>query len=204
MGEDFVKPHQRSMEVHLNPARCARDILTMILCTPALHKAHANGTHFGELKDSLKSLVDTLGKKLSKILIVEDFERAAGRNLTHSGWMEVMGVVAVTTLDKYGAITEALSKHLTTNVEEMHSFSNVTTNILNGRVTVHIGQKSKAESICIHTRICVPIHHDMGACGMECFPYPLVQFIVGDRAPVWWLLVLYLYIGTIRGWGNGG
>ena len=168
------------MEVHLNPARCACDILTMILCTPALHKAHANGTHFGELKDGLKSLVDALGKELSKILIVEYLERAAWRNLTNSSWMEVMRVVAVTTLHKYGPITEALSKHLTTYVKEMHSLSNVTTNILNGRVTVDIGQESEAESICIHAGICVTIHHNMGACGMECFPYPLVQFIVGD------------------------
>lgn len=36
LGQYFIKPLQRSMQVDLYPAGGARDILTVILCTPTL------------------------------------------------------------------------------------------------------------------------------------------------------------------------
>ena len=135
-------------------------------------------------------------------MIVEDLESTARGNLTHSSWMEAIGVVAVTALDKYGPITEALGKHLTPYVKQKEAISYLTTNILNGRVTytVHGGLVSEAESISTDTWIHITINHNLGACRMVCFPYPLVQFIVGDRAPACRLLVVYL---DNRSWGYG-
>ena len=59
MEEDFVQPHQRAIEVHLNPVRCACDTLTMI---PTLYKAHTNGTHLDVVKDN-SSLIHELVHK---------------------------------------------------------------------------------------------------------------------------------------------
>ena len=46
------------MKVNLDPARGAGDILSVILCAPALNETHADGTHLGELIDGLKALID--------------------------------------------------------------------------------------------------------------------------------------------------
>ena len=53
-------------------------------------------------------MVDRLSQKLSKFLIVKNFEAAAAGNLTDSGRMKAMMKVAVPTLNKYAAVTEAL------------------------------------------------------------------------------------------------
>ena len=181
MGEDFVQPHQRAIEVHLNPARCACYILTM---TPTFYKAHVNGTHLDKVEDMIKSIVDTLGKEFSKFLIVEDLESTAWWNFTHSSWMKSMEVIAVTAMDKYGPITDALGKHLTPYVQKHDTPSDLMTNILNGRVTVYVELVSE-EELNLNG-----IHHDLGTCHIECFSYPLVQFMVGHRTPVVSLLVI--------------
>lgn len=48
-------------------------------------------------------MVDRLSQKLSKFLIVKNFEAAAAGNLTDSGRMKAMMKVAVPTLNKYAA-----------------------------------------------------------------------------------------------------
>ena len=72
LRENLVEPHEWAMEMHLYPARSARHILAMVLCPPALHKAHANGAHLCQLKDGFKALVDALCQQLGKVLVVED------------------------------------------------------------------------------------------------------------------------------------
>ena len=160
--------------MHFNPARCTGHVLTVILCPPALHKAHTNCAHFGELKNCFKSLIDTLCEELCKILIVEYFQGASRGDLANGGGMKMVGIVAVTTLDKDGSIAETLGKHFTSNVKQMNTFTNVTSNVLNGRIAIDVGKKSEAESIGIHTRICVAIDNNMCACGMESLANPLI------------------------------
>lgn len=50
-----------------------------VLSSPAFDKAHANGTHPGELVHSLKPLVDRLGEQGSKLLVVEDLQVTSWR-----------------------------------------------------------------------------------------------------------------------------
>lgn len=119
------------MEVNLNPAWSTSNILSMVLCSPALDKTHANGAHFGELIHSLKPMVDRLSQKLGKLLIVENLEAAATGDLTDSGGVEAMVEVAVPALHKDAAVTKALGIHLPTNVVQMDTFSNMSPSIFN-------------------------------------------------------------------------
>lgn len=64
-------------------------------------------------------MVDRLSQKLSKFLIVKNFEAATAGNLTDGGRMKAMMEVAVPTLHEYAAVTEALRVHLSTNVVQM-------------------------------------------------------------------------------------
>ena len=66
-------------------------------------------------------MVDRLSQKLSKLLIVKNFEAAAAGNLTDSGRMKAMMKVGVPTLNKYAAVTEALCIYLSTNIVQMNT-----------------------------------------------------------------------------------
>ena len=58
-----------------------------------------------------------------------------------------MGVVTLPTLNKDSSITETLGKNFTANIKKVYPFSDVTSNILNGRVPVDVGEQTEAESI---------------------------------------------------------
>lgn len=60
------------------------------------------GAHFGEVKDCLVAVVHTLGQQLGELLVVEDLEGAAWRDLAHSGGVEAVVVVTVPRLYKDG------------------------------------------------------------------------------------------------------
>lgn len=66
-------------------------------------------------------MVDRLSQKLSKLLIVKNFETAAAWNLTDSGRMKAVMEVAVPTLYKYTAVTEAFCIDLSTNIVQMNT-----------------------------------------------------------------------------------
>lgn len=117
--------------MNLNPTGGAGNILPVILGSPALDKTHSDGTHFGELIHCLKAMVDRLSQKLSKLLVVKNFEAATAGNLTDRGRMKAMMKVAVPTLNKYAAVTEALCIHLSTNIVQMNTFSNMSSSVLN-------------------------------------------------------------------------
>lgn len=119
LRKHLVQPLQGSMQVHFNPAGGAGHILTVVFSTPTLDKAHADGTHLSELVDDLETVVDGLGEKLSKQLVVEDFEAAATGNLANGGGVEAMLEVAVTALHEYAAVTQTLCIHLPTHIVKM-------------------------------------------------------------------------------------
>ena len=60
LREDLVEPLQWAIEVDLDPARRARDVLTMVLGAPALHKAHADRAHLRQLEDGTVAVVHRL------------------------------------------------------------------------------------------------------------------------------------------------
>lgn len=120
------------MEVNLNPAWSAGNILSMVLCSPALDKTHSNGAHLGELIHGLKPMVNRLSQKLGKFLIVKNLETAAAGNLTDSGGVEAVVEVAISTLNKDAAVAKTLGIHLPTNIVQMNTFSNMPPSVFNG------------------------------------------------------------------------
>ena len=194
LREHFIEPHQRTIDMHLNPAGRISDVLPVVLGPPALHKAHANGAHACQLKDGLKALVpvDRLLKELSKLLVVEDLDAAGWRNLAHSGRVEAVRVVAVATLNEDGSFTEALGKHLPSHIEQVHTFANVPADVLNSGVVVDIGEEPQTEVVGVHAGISVAVHDHLGTGGTKLLSNALVELVVGDRAPVGGLLVFDL------------
>lgn len=61
-------------------------------------------------------MVDRLGQKLGKLLIVENLETTSAGDLADSGGVETMVVITVTTLNKNAGVTKALCVHLTSHV----------------------------------------------------------------------------------------
>jgi len=104
------------MEMSLNPAGDARDILAMILSSPALNKAHADSAHLSQLIDDFKSVVNRLSQQLSKELVVEDLETAAAGDLADGGRVEAVLIVAVPALYKDAAVAHTLGVHLAPDI----------------------------------------------------------------------------------------
>lgn len=93
----------------------------MVLCPPALHKAHTDGAHFREFVNCLESVIYALTQQCSKLLVIEDLKAASGRDFAHCGGVKAVMVVTVTTLHEYRAVTETLCKHLPTNIVQVHT-----------------------------------------------------------------------------------
>ena len=119
--------------------------LSMVFCSPALDKRHSDGAHLGKLVDGFKAVVDWLGQQGCKLLVVEYFQAASGRNLADCGGMETMMVITVAGLNKYCRVRQALSIHLATHIVQMHSLPDVAPSVLNRGVSVHIGELAKAK-----------------------------------------------------------
>ena len=83
LGQNAVQPLQRPIEVQLNPTGCGGYSLPTIFCTPTLDKTHADGATPCQLIDGLKALIHWLRKECCKLLVVEDLQVTARRNLTH-------------------------------------------------------------------------------------------------------------------------
>lgn len=140
LRKNLIQPHEWSIKVNLNPAWRASDVLPVVLCSPALDKAHSNSAHLCQLVHRLKAMVDRLSQHTGKVLVVEYLEAASWRDLADCSWMKPMGSVAVTTLDKYGTVAQAFSKHFPSHIKEVDTLSNVPPSVLNGRVTVYARQ----------------------------------------------------------------
>jgi len=147
--EDLVQPLQGAVEVDLYPAGSRGHVLSVVLGPPALHEGHADGAHLGELVHGLEPVVDGLGQQRGELLVVEDLQAAAGRDLADGGRVEAVVVVAVPGLDKDGRVGETLGVHLASDVVKMDTFANMSSGVLDGRVSVYIGQLAKAKSVII-------------------------------------------------------
>lgn len=60
LSKNFIQPLEGAVQMYLNPAGGASNILAVVFCSPALHKAHTYSTHFCKLIDRLKSMVHRL------------------------------------------------------------------------------------------------------------------------------------------------
>ena len=124
-----------------DPTRRTCDVLAMILCAPTLHKTHTNSTHLRQLVDGLEALVHRVCEELCKLLVVEDFEVAVGRDFTDSGGVEAVRMVTLSTLDENGIVTQALRKDFSSHVKQVDASPNVPTDVLNGGITVDVGKQ---------------------------------------------------------------
>lgn len=52
-------------------------VIVPVLGSPALHEAHANGAHAGELVHGLKALIHRLGQQSCKLLVIKDLQITA-------------------------------------------------------------------------------------------------------------------------------
>ena len=93
----------------------------MVLCAPPLHETHPDRAHFRELVDGLEAMVHRLAEQLRELLIVEDLQAAAWRDLADGRWVEVVVVVAVATLYEDTTVTETLRKHLAPHVVQVYT-----------------------------------------------------------------------------------
>ena len=119
LREDLVKPLEGAIEVDLDPARGGGHVLPVVLGAPPFHEAHPDGAHLGELVDHLEAVVDVLGEEGGELLVVEDLEGAARRDLADGGRVEAVPVVAVAALHEDAAVAEALGVDLTTHVVQV-------------------------------------------------------------------------------------
>ena len=138
LNKHLIKPLKGTMQMDFNPARCTSNILPMILSSPALDETQTNWTHLHQLKHSLKIIVDWLWKQLCKFLVVENFQCTSWWNLANCGRVKPMAVVTIPALNKNGRITQAFSINFSTNIIQMNAFSNVSSCVLNGWVTIDI------------------------------------------------------------------
>ena len=121
LRQHLVEPLQRPVEVNLDPAGRARHVLPVVLGAPALDEAHPDRAHLCELVHGLEAVVDGLAEQLRKLLVVEDLEAAAGRDLADGRRVEVVVVVAVAALNEDAAVAETLGEHLATDVVQVHT-----------------------------------------------------------------------------------
>ena len=191
LNQHLVKPLQGTMQMDFNPAWCTGNILAVILSSPAFDKTQANRAHLRQLIHCLITIIDRLWKQLGKFLAVENFKGACWRNLAHCCWMKAMNVVTISTLHKDCRVTEAFSKNLSTNIIQMHSFTNMSSSTFNGRIAINIRQETQTESLGVcRVRICESIYKDAGWACLELFTNSVIQLIVRDRTPRRRLLVI--------------
>ena len=69
--------------------------LSVVLGAPSLHEGHSDGAHLGQLVHCLEPVVDGLGEQGGELLVVEDLEAAARRDLADRGGMKAVMVIAV-------------------------------------------------------------------------------------------------------------
>jgi hypothetical protein len=100
LGQHFIQPLQRPMQVHLDPTGRARDVLSMVLRPPALNEAHPDGAHLRQFVNRFESVVDALGQQLGELRVVEDSQRAPGWYFADRRGVEAVMVVAVAGLYK--------------------------------------------------------------------------------------------------------
>ena len=125
--QHFIKPMKWSIKMDFDPAGGACDILSVVLGAPALHKAQSYRAHLGQLEYGLVATWDGLSKQMCKVLIVEDAETAARRDLTDGRRMKAVILVAVPTLNENTRVTQALGIHLTTNIVQMQPCNSTNT-----------------------------------------------------------------------------
>jgi len=176
--------------MNLNPAWGGGDILPVILSPPPLHEGHPDGAHLGEFVHSLEPMVDGLGEESGELLVVEDLEGAARGDLADGGGVEAMVIVAVAGLHEDGRVTEAFSVDFAADIVEVDALADVTAGVLDGRVSVDVGELTKTEPVVVLIGWVGEAVYDNGLClGVIDLSDSAVELVVSNGGPVGGLLV---------------
>lgn len=148
----LVKPLERSIKMDFNPAWCTSYILTMIFCSPTLHKTHSDSAHFSKVIHCLKAMVDRLAEQSCKLLIIKYFKGTPRRYFAHCGRMKAMVVVAIPALYEDATVTKTFSKYFPSNVVQVNSWNipSDVNNILShnlGRQKARMTNKKKKKKV---------------------------------------------------------
>jgi len=74
----------------------------------------------------------------------------------------------------------------------MHTLPDMSAGVLNCRVPVHIREQSKAESVVVVVWwVGETVYYDTVVLGVVHLPHPAIEFVVSDRRPKGWLLILH-------------
>ena len=106
--------------MYLDPARRARHVLPVVLGAPALHETHPDRAHLRQLIHRLEPVVHRLTQQLRELLVVEDLQATAGRDLAHRGGVEVVVIIAVAALDEDAAVAQALGEYLSADIVQVN------------------------------------------------------------------------------------
>lgn len=63
LGQYLVKPLERPVQLHLDPAGGGSDVLTGVLRPPTLHEGYPEGAHPGQLVDRFKTVTHLRGRR---------------------------------------------------------------------------------------------------------------------------------------------
>src|SRR5699024_8964177 len=97
--------------------------------------------------------------------------------------------VTAARLHKDGQVGQTLHEHLTADVVQVHAFANVSASVLDGGVTVHVGQQSETHSLVVLGGIGEAVNDHPTVLSVKHFAHSRAEFIVGNRAPFWSLLI---------------
>lgn len=149
----LVKPLERSIKMDFNPAWCTSYILTMIFCSPTLHKTHSDSAHFSKVIHCLKAMVDRLAEQSCKLLIIKYFKGTPRRYFAHCGRMKAMVVVAIPALYEDATVTKTFSKYFPSNVVQVNSWNipSDVNNILSHNLGRQKARQSKASVNILHS-----------------------------------------------------
>lgn len=174
LRQHLVEPLQGPVQVDLDPARRRRHVLSVVLRPPALHERHPDSAHLGQLVHRLEAVVHALGQQLRELPVVEDLQRAAGRNLAHGRRMEAVMVIAVTTLHEYRSVRQTFRVHFPPYVIQMHSLPYVTPCVFYSGVSIDVTELPKAEPIAVVRRISEAVDDNRMGVTVEHFTHPTV------------------------------
>ena len=109
------------------------------------------GAHLGQLIDGLVAVVHVVLEEVGEVVEAEYFERAAGRDLADGRGQELVDVVAVAGLHKYGRVGEARREDLLRVVveDEADALPDVSSCALDCGVAVHVAELTEAEAVVI-------------------------------------------------------
>lgn len=168
--QDLIQPGQRTVQVYLDPARCAGDVLSVIIGAPTLHETQPYRTHFRQLVHGLETVIHRLGEQTCELYVTEDSQSAAGRYLAHRRRVEAVVLVTIARLHENCRVRQALDVHFTVYVKKVHPLADVAASVLDRGVSIDVAQLTQTKSIAFVAGVRETVYDDRCGLGVKHFP----------------------------------